>query len=254
MRQKDHGHPEAVEDLGADAVCAQCGTENPVGTFICRKCGNNLRDQRMLRLAADQELAGEGQRWGHRGIIRVVGSLLGVLLVLFTITNVERIAETLVALENRDQAEDTTLPFWRGEESAVYDRLAEALSGRSYRPETVQEYFVDPLPAQDGQGVFALATGTPPMRLRFVGLAQVERQGKQVYFAAQLHSGVEFRGVARSAENEVVLQWDHGAGDDGHERFLISGTAVPLPNGSYECFGESDISTEGYQFYAYRLP
>jgi len=56
MHKEPFKPPEYREGIEADAVCAQCGSANPEGTLICKTCGNNLRDQRMLRITADQLL------------------------------------------------------------------------------------------------------------------------------------------------------------------------------------------------------
>ena len=56
MHKELFEHPDYHEGIEADAVCAQCGSANPEGTLICKTCGNNLRDQRLMRIAADQIL------------------------------------------------------------------------------------------------------------------------------------------------------------------------------------------------------
>ena len=84
------------EQIDADAVCQQCDRINDEGTLICKACGNNLRDQRNLRIAqgAGPELMKEG---GSK--FRLFTGLLvtlGILLAVYMVLNIGNIEQALV--------------------------------------------------------------------------------------------------------------------------------------------------------------
>jgi hypothetical protein len=88
MEDQRTGIEDNFEYIDADAVCEQCSTVNPAGTLLCKTCGNNLRDQRMRRLAADEGM--EAVHASDRPIRMLTGLLvvLGLLAILWAAINV----------------------------------------------------------------------------------------------------------------------------------------------------------------------
>ncbi|HOJ68818.1 MAG TPA: hypothetical protein PLH06_08470, partial [Candidatus Hydrogenedentes bacterium] len=88
----------AHQVLDADAVCAQCGMVNPEGTLLCKNCGNNLRDQRMLRLQADEALQGRETAAEQRNtFLRNALGVLGVLVLLYLGLNASSLMNLLTS-------------------------------------------------------------------------------------------------------------------------------------------------------------
>ena len=96
MHNDNYGDIQAPETLDADAVCAQCNTVNAEGTLLCKVCGTNLRDQRAIRLSADQalDLGNSGQR--RRAWLSGILFVLAIGLIISTLINQELIVEWLI--------------------------------------------------------------------------------------------------------------------------------------------------------------
>ena len=79
-----------VERIDADAVCIKCGTVNPEDTFLCKVCGNNLREQRARRVSGATEVdidAFEDSRsqWLRRALLAM--AILYVVWVAINVSN-----------------------------------------------------------------------------------------------------------------------------------------------------------------------
>lgn len=243
-------HPAGHESLGADAVCAQCGTVNAEGVFICRVCGNNLRDQRAIRLQAEQQLlehVGEESAGGGVGLRGALG-MVGILLILITMFNVDAISAWLVDIQN--PRVDPLRPLWSGVEAPAYDAL------------------IGPLRA-DPPGLDALAaarsvyTSGPLASGRYavyhdglaVGAAALEVDGDVVRFGALLDAGAEVRGQGRMLPGaRMQVPWDSAAVQVGRALYSAAGAAVQQEDGVIECYGRSDWDENHYVFYLHRLP
>ncbi len=238
----------AVDRLYADAVCAQCNTVNPEGTLICRTCGNNLRDQRSIRLSADQVLEGEGEGIERRRFFLGALTVFGILLILWTTINVNRITDWLIAIQtpSMGSAED----FWDGPGQAVFDEMAGRLEDSAPTADELRAALEEPIAGSGPDGVYALAVAAGQFGFRPVGMAVVQRQGEDYYFVAQVRNATEVRGVAQLQGNAYSVTWERaGARADG-EYAAVSGVALQQPDGTYECFGRSESADQGYEFVA----
>lgn len=244
----EHSNANLHDAIGADAVCAQCGTVNPEGVFICRTCGNNLRDQRALRLSAEQKLmegtdAAESRQWHFTSGLAVVG----LLVVLLTGLNVDRISDWLVRAQN--PRVDPIAPLWEGVDAADFVPLAAELQGLKPSEEA---YRAARESAGRGieTGLYAVFYEEAP-----VGTAAVELRAQDLLFAAQLDNGAEVRGMGTIGPNNgLVVQWDHAGvywNDDYH---AVAGAGLVRDDGAIECFGQSDWDGASFEFAVYRLP
>lgn len=174
----------------ADAVCQQCGSVNPEGTLLCRNCGNNLREQRMRRVAEANYIPelpeDKTQRieWVRRGL--VTAAILGVVfLALYS----GDIADWAVQKGANDIA--ATSDPWKGPDAPLFDMLQRRLEKAPVSADTPRA--VDSK-SGDYDGRFLIeevaGVGAP-----FLGGAIARQEGTQVYFVALLDSGAEVRGV-----------------------------------------------------------
>jgi len=243
---------QAVGDrLYADAVCAQCGTVNPEGTLICKTCGNNLRDQRALRLTADQILVGEGEPIERRKFFLGSLTVLGILLVLWTGMNVDSLADWLIRIQK--PTTDTASLLWEGSEAAPFDALAKDLQEESPDAEVLRTAITNPDRSEAYDGWYAV-TIPSPIGPRVVGVGNVRQEGDALLFVARLGGGTEVRGRAQVQGTSVTAGWEDAGVLLQGEHVAASGVAVRRPDGRFECFGQSEDSDIGYDFSLYRLP
>ncbi len=237
--------------LYADAVCAQCGTVNPEGTLICKTCGNNLRDQRTIRLAADAELTARTAPVEKRRVVLGLLTLLGILLVLWMSFNVDSLANWLV---NSQQASvDVEGALWAGKDGAVFEQLLAALDEVELSGAESRAILASPTMSETMEGLYVLGV-TSPLGSRPVGMANAFREGETLYFVARVEDTVEVRGKARQQSNTWAASWDGAGAHRGEAFFSVAGIAVPKPEGYLECFGRAEISEEGYEFIACKVP
>lgn len=243
----EHSSANLHDAIGADAVCAQCGTVNPEGVFICRTCGNNLRDQRSLRLTADQILqeGDEGaanRQWHLTSFLAAVG----IVLVFITALNVDRISDWLVDVQN--PRVNTAALFWDAPESDNYDAL---LSQISSAPPASGPLSTEETSAEDGvaPGLYAVYYEGAP-----IGTAAVDLREDGVYFAAVLTSGAEIRGSGTLGPNSGVdVAWDKAAVFWNYDYYAVAGAGIVRDNGMIECFGQGDWEGASFEFAIHRL-
>lgn len=216
------GGAQAHHVLDADAVCAQCGMVNPEGTLLCKNCGNNLRDQRMLRLQADEYLQGyETTAEKRNTFLRNALGVLGILILLYIGLN----AGSLMNLMTTPQSsgEDVILVnphlYWEDQVKAEpFESLAKQLPN---------------LPSEsDAQTARMNAMVTPPHSARYVlfnntvngetyvGCAAVRVQGQEILFTARLLNGLEIRGEILQSEGVYYTPWDR--------------SGIKMPDGTYQ--------------------
>ncbi|MBP9002327.1 MAG: hypothetical protein KBH78_01720 [Candidatus Hydrogenedentes bacterium] len=216
------GSGVAHQVLDADAVCAQCGMVNPEGTLLCKNCGNNLRDQRMLRLQADEALQGRETAAEQRNtFLRNALGVLGVLVLLYLGLNASSLMNLLTSPQASTENVVTVTPhlYWEDQaKAAPFEALAKQ---------------VDTLPSEvEAQTARMNATITPLHTARYAlfstgingeqyaGCASVRVQGQEVLFAAKLLNGLEIRGEVLNSEGLFYTPWDR--------------SGVKMPDGSYQ--------------------
>lgn len=229
--------------LDADAVCAQCGTTNPEGTLICRHCGNNLRDQRQLRMQAEAVLLGHERtpvwRWVARGIIAVM-----VLVLPLVALNADNFFSWLVAYSEGGVAER----YWNGTDAPFYDGLRRELDAafpEGGSPPTPQGTLGS---TPDGFYLLVDPLSGP------VGVAIARTRESRVGFVARLDAGIEIRGTASVRDGRYLAQPDEVGVKQGRHYVRARGNAGPRPAGGLMCFGQSETSERILNCVAFPLP
>lgn len=243
------GHLEHVE---ADAVCEQCSTVNPPDTLLCKTCGNNLRDQRMRRLAMDT--AGVTDRERPRRLLTGLLTVLGLLSILWVALNVGSIENRLIAGFEAAGAGPNQRPenYWTGADADLYEALRTELDDN---PLTQSELFAAGTEPQDatnwsGRYVLKLRDET---QAPAIGQAVVRDDGETVRFVARLSWGGEIRGAAVRA-NETTLQADPAGVEISGKIEDAYGVAKQQRAGVFQCIGALASTDSRYVAFAYRIP
>ncbi len=226
-----------------DAVCQSCGMVNPEDTFHCRQCGNDLREQRLARLAMADPVqpqataTAQAKRWlGHLLVV------FGLLLILWTAINMSNIEEWLAQAQTVPVGEPSG--YWNGAGSAAYDAIAASLA--TMRASTAQVGDIA-APRNGYEGVYLLIQGDP-VQGRRVGMAEVRAQGDGLIFVARFRGGLEIRGQGRVEDNTLVIDDAGGRLDDQYVGG--KGFAQPLEGGGFRCYAVSDINDYSYELTA----
>lgn len=236
--------------VDADAVCERCGTVNPEDTFLCKTCGNNLRDQRRNRVAAggvaELDMPEERGVWLTRGL-----ALAGILVVVWVALNVNTIAGWLVELGRPPAA----AAYWRGPESEIYEQLASQIGGRRAGPADVEAAQAALSPNGPLDGLYVLVPeGSQALLPRALGLAAARRDANVLYFVAQLNNGAEVRGFAQIDINDRLRAPNSVGVRTGDDFFDAVGVAQ-RQGGAFTCLGGLlDAGGEQYTIVAYPLP
>lgn len=236
------------EMLDADAVCAQCNTVNREGVLICRTCGNNLRDQRMVRLAAELEMEQAGVSQSRRGLLRGMLTALGILLILWTALNVNQITEWLVAIQS--PSEGSVESLWA---DAALDALAAELEGQTVTEEESAQAIAVPATETSMEGLFVLAEKVQDAPYVPCGLALVRQEGDQLIFAAKADADTMARGYFEPRGDQFVTEVGMSSVSYEGSRFAIKGVAVFSEEGGVDCFGQDNETGELYSFKAFRV-
>ena len=125
--EQNGGHFEGGA-LDADAVCADCATVNPEGTFLCKDCGNNLREQKIRRSSENVAADVLVESPGHSAWLRKAVVILGALLALYLAVNATNIAGVLVGAHSSFEPKR----MWRGEMGDIYESLLPRLRPRGH--------------------------------------------------------------------------------------------------------------------------
>lgn len=238
------------ERLDADAVCERCGTVNPEDTLLCKTCGNNLRDQRMRRIAAggeEQAVAPKSLRWSWLASILTV---LGLVLLVWAALNAEEIMQGVFAA---DETTAIAKSFWETPKSAVYEELKTELQVNPVTPEAAQSAMRSALPINDFTGRYAImsASGTPvPM-----GSGIARQDGQTIYFLATLDRGLgEIRGEAQLVGTTPAAKDTAAIYHDGIYE-LASGVALKRDGeaNGYLCHAQTTVSNP-VSFLIFKLP
>ena len=250
---------EYKESIDADAVCGACGRINPEGTLICKGCGNNLRDQRLLRLSADQKLTGEEETAKRHSLLKSGLTVLGILLVIWVAINAGRImgmvapgSVTDSTGEARNSPPVRPAAFWEADK-ASFEKMAEDLKGHFPTENDAETARLNPPSTAAPNGYFALfeKVGTTE---RFVGAAFAAPENERVRFVAAFNNGAEARGLATLAESSVVtVDWHMSGVQREGKYFAGAGSAVPQPDGAYQIIARSEAAPEVFQAVAYPI-
>lgn len=246
--------------LDADAVCAQCGTVNPEGTLICKVCGNNLRDQRTLRMQSEQSLESAveppaARRW-LAGALTVIGSLV----ILFVAVNVDSIVGYAVSGE---VGAFSIVDLWSGPQAGVFETLKAEIEANPASPESIQAAIDAAAVAQEGEyasvmeGTWVLYPENPALDAAPLGTARLKLEGAEYAFVAVLEGGAEFRGWATERQPGLLTADVTRAAALQDSQYLpVYGYAQIEATGSASGWGQFQDAAEAnlIGFVAYRLP
>jgi hypothetical protein len=239
------------ERLEADAVCAPCGSVNPEGSLICRTCGNNLRDQRLLRMSADQQLESEGPPIERGRFLVGALTVFGILLVFFTLWNIGGIEDWLVDIQN--PTTNYVAGLWEEPANEVFAGMLEELDATPLSRADGRAALSSPEAADDYEGIYVVGLVDDNFGAIPKGMASVRIEGDDVYFVATLGEEREVRGIGQLAGSSVSVGWESAGTDDRGDFYAVSGVAIRQADGSFACFGESEIAEVGFDFVACRM-
>lgn len=236
--------------IDADAVCVQCGTVNPEGTLICRTCGNNLRDQRRLRLQAEEQLRAGGEELpSPRKIVLGIIAVIGTVLIVIAGINADSIMLWLVS-----SSEYSTENPWSGELGQQLSIMVDDLKSQVLASNQIYSVIQNPIKANEPEGLFVIAIRDVEENLVPIGKAMVKSRGDNYLFTALLDNGAQVRGVAQKQEQRLVAYWDKASCEWNGQRGSASGIVSQRDDGRYEGYGGTDLTNENFGFYAFKLP
>jgi hypothetical protein len=245
-------HNLGAATVDADAVCEVCGTVNAEGVLICRTCGNNLRDQKSRRLAAEAQLF-EPERVNSSQYIRGALAIIALVIILWTAINVNKIADRIV---NAGGSGDPIRAYFEPPLATYYDTLALEALALAPSAEQVEALMVEPIPATTLDGNYVLVQNDPYSGLAILGTAVVRTDATGTHYLASLGALGQVRGIVRSqGESAFSSAWNDAAAQSADGTiFGVAGVAVAQQDGSVECFGQSALDDASYEVVAYRLP
>jgi ribosomal protein L40E len=251
MSDGDTRPDASFERIDADAVCEQCGTVNPEDTLLCKTCGNNLRDQRLRRIAGEQRP--EGLRPARSSWIRGLLVVLAILFLLWVAMNVGRIEDFLMNVQMRPMGDAEA--FWSGSLGRVFDQLAADLRANPTTPQQSAQAVSQPVVSDTYDGRYILVSRSLTRQIP-VGEANVRVEGDVLRFVAVLpNRDIEVRGAARSEGNARIAARDSAGARINGRYYGVSGFAQKADTGGFECLGLCDYGgDESYSVLAFRVP
>jgi len=237
--------------IDADAVCVQCGTVNPEGTLICRKCGNNLRDQRRLRLQAEEQLRMGKELPGTRKIVLGIIAFIGAILIVIAGLNADSIMMWLVS--SGDFSFSTETP-WSGNLGKQLSILERDLKAQIIASDQIYAAIHSPINSDNPEGVFIIAVRNLEGNFVPVGKALVKPDEDRYLFVALLDNGAQVRGAAQKQNERLVVYWENASCEWNGQRGAASGIVSKREDGRYDGYGGTDLTNENFEFYAFKLP
>lgn len=247
---QDYNVPPS-QRLDADAVCAQCGTVNPEGTLICKTCGNNLRDQRRLRLQAEEQLVIGGELPSSRNIVLGVITVLGAVAIIFAGFNADRIMLWLVSSA---EYSSSGVNLWSGEMGRVMSAMEQDLASHMVTASQIYSVFQQPIVSESVAGYYVVAVRSTGQDYRAVGRAVVKPQDDNILFVAVLDNGAQVRGIARQQESRYIAYWENASCQWNGQIGAVSGIVTRREDGRFEGYGGTELTPMNYEFFAFKLP
>jgi hypothetical protein len=241
-------HPERLD---ADAVCVQCGSVNPEGTLICKTCGNNLRDQRLMRLASDQALERGGDVEQQNRWLTGALAIFGLLIVLWTMINIGNIEAWLIQAQSASVSANDDL--WYGPTTDEFESLLTEMKAVRFGPGDIQDFMSQDQGEEPVDGVYVVVKQSP-LGIKHLATVGVKHVGDELYFVAELREGGELRGIARNTGTAYAADWGSAALFHEGQYSAVAGVAIRQLDGSFECFGQNATTDASYDVLAYRLP
>lgn len=254
MNQNFSDEGPQFDNLDADAVCQQCGTVNPEDTLLCKVCGNNLRDQRALRIAGENIPVIGGGVSGVR-IFTGILATLGIIAILLAAYSVQNIESWLTGVQNAGRVSAAGVELWSGRDGELLDQLRAELKERPSSRRQRELAIEEPINDDSYNGRYVLASPTPSGGISVIGEANLSRRGNKIYFAAlPILGDTDIRGfgILRSEDNRLVANRTVGIRSDGGE-YVGFGFSQKLPEGGHACLAQSSLDTTQLQILAYRI-
>jgi hypothetical protein len=221
------GPGQGFQNIEADAVCERCGTVNDDGSLMCKTCGQNLRDQRMQRLAGAQAAELPAEKINRGRLVAGILSAVGLLVVVIAALSIDNIEAGLVSVMSETPVEATGEDLWTGPVAGILDELSANVRDYPTPRREMQRALDDPAAEATYNGRYILIEPGALDANRVVGEAALRRRGNRVYFVAALNNGTEVRGYAVFEEVEAE------GGEGLVERPVVRNTAGYLSaNGS----------------------
>lgn len=238
--------------IDADAVCVQCGTVNPEGTLICKNCGNNLRDQKRLRMQAEEQLKLGEELPSPRRIVLGVITLVGAIIVVIAGFNADRIMFWLVGAS---EFVYTSEGMWSGSLGRQLNSITQDLKNQLLASNQIYSAIRNPINSDNVEGIYIVAIRDSEDNFVPMGRAIVKSYNEGEYlFSAILDNGAQIRGVARKQEHRLIASWDRASCEWGGVRGAVSGIVTKREDGRYEGYGGYEKLSGNFEFYAFKLP
>jgi len=247
--------------LDADAVCEQCDTVNPPGTLFCRTCGENLRDQRMRRLARQDAVPVVESPVQPRRVLAGLLTIFGLLLIIWVAMKVgDGTVEQWLTAQLTEASVSTATPvepkeFWTGPLAKVFDELSRTLKSRPVTLEEVRSGGKGVADGFDGRYFITMRSAgfmSERNSAPIVGYACVKQEGEELYFVVQFSNNIEVRAQGRVREG--ILATTAAAVRHGDNIVAAMGYARILEDGTLECQGQTAASNAVYNGIAHRVP
>ena len=255
MTNGDSHYNPHMEQIDADAVCAECGTVSPEGTLLCRQCGNNLRDQRAQRISAVGQTTERSASFSsHSKLLRGGLMAFGLLVVLWVGLNAGNIEEMLLGLQvDEEKGADE---FWSGSKGGTFDALLDELTANPVTEAEVDALLGGTSGGGELEGRYALLSEGGVMGPRKVGEAIVRRDGDSVRFVVLMPRwNVELRGVGRLDGDSRITAAEGSVGALVRGDFYgAAGFAQVVEEGTLECHGLTAFGEDTYSAMAFRVP
>ncbi len=226
------GPGQGFQHIEADAVCERCGTVNDDGSLMCRACGQNLRDQRVQRLAGVRPAELPQDRISRSRLVAGVLSVIGLIVVVIAALSIENIEAGLVSVMSEEPVSASTGGMWDGPQAATYEELLADLRDYPTPVGDIQNALDNPATETSYNGRYVLLEPGALQAGRVLGEASLRRRGNRVYFVAMLRRPVmEIRGYAIFEEVEA------DGGEGTVERPVVRNTASYLSADGQELRG-----------------
>lgn len=250
MSSEDSRHG-AFQPIDADAVCELCGSVNPEGALLCKTCGNNLRDQRVRRIANQIPL--EGRKVVRVHVFSAVLTAFLIVAVICAAFYVEDIENWYMDYELRDSAD--VGDFWSKKGGATFEDLFAQLKANPVTDEEAQNVENIPQDPSVFAGRYVVKLERPGHANPIIGQGIVAQVDQKLYVLAVVIGGIQLRGVVDVPGNDTIeIKESAGIRVGMGAPAAIIGYAYRRDDGSFECFGQTNAGSRPYTVYAYRVP
>jgi hypothetical protein len=245
--QVAQGHDQAT-DIDADAVCAACECINEPGTLICRQCGTNLRDQRLLRLAELHEDETSGTKWNGRRIATALFSGVG-LAILILVASPGGPLETMFTVQADTSALGEIL--WNGPRAGEFETMIAELTSNPPSMNDKNAAVDFPAAGATFDGQYAIVVQSSSLQ-QVIGVGAARQVGKGFYFCAIMDGNIEVRGLG-TVDADGSISCDDVVTDRSGYRRVGVGFAQPSDDGSFTLIGAEQDQDVEFMAVAYRI-